>query len=85
MRAVAVNFADSLVLRGRYQIRPPMPFTPGFDFSGDVTRVGEGVTRFRKGDRVSGGCISGVDHASGRGGGVARGGWCELSVQLAEV
>lgn len=80
MVAMAVNFADNLVLRGKYQIRPPLPYTPGTDFAGVVTRVGPNVTHLKVGDRVSGGTISGRNYVSGRGLGVARGGFAEDAV-----
>ena len=40
-RAVGVNFADVLLVRGEYQVRPPLPFTPGIELCGDVIEVGE--------------------------------------------
>lgn len=51
-RAAAVNFPDLLVIEGKYQVRPPLPFTPGKEGAGIVTAVGEGVTLFAPGDRV---------------------------------
>ena len=51
-RAAAVNFPDLLVVAGRYQVRPPLPFTPGKEASGVVRETGGNVTRFRPGDRV---------------------------------
>jgi NADPH:quinone reductase len=50
--ATGVNFADSLMVAGRYQTRPPLPFSPGLETAGVVTACGEGVTRFTPGDRV---------------------------------
>lgn len=47
-----VNFPDMLIIRGHYQARPPLPFAPGFEVSGTVTEVGEGVERLEVGDRV---------------------------------
>ena len=84
VRAVAVNFADHLVLQGRYQIKTPLPFTPGYDWSGVVTRVGKAVTHVAPGDRVFGGTISATAHASGRGSGPGRGGMSELAVVPAD-
>jgi NADPH2:quinone reductase len=52
VRATAVNYADSLMVAGRYQTRPPFPFSPGLETAGVVARCGDGVTRFRPGDRV---------------------------------
>ncbi len=52
--AAGVNFADLLMVAGRYQVRPPLPFVPGLEFCGIVTAVGAGVDRWRPGDRVMG-------------------------------
>ena len=52
VRATAVNYADSLMVAGRYQTRPDFPFSPGLETAGVVARCGPGVTRFRPGDRV---------------------------------
>jgi NADPH2:quinone reductase len=53
VRAAAVNFPDVLLIDGKYQVRIPVPFTPGSELAGDVAAVGEGVT-LAPGDRVSG-------------------------------
>jgi NADPH2:quinone reductase len=52
--AAALNFFDTLVIAGRYQVKPPFPFSPAAEFAGTVTAVGEGVTRFKPGERVAG-------------------------------
>jgi NADPH:quinone reductase len=52
VKAAALNFPDVLMTRGLYQERPPLPFIPGLELAGVVARVGEGVTRFKPGDRV---------------------------------
>jgi NADPH2:quinone reductase len=52
VEATAVNYADSIMVAGRYQTRPPFPFSPGLETAGVVARCGDGVTRFRPGDRV---------------------------------
>jgi NADPH2:quinone reductase len=51
-RAAAVNFFDILQIQGKYQVKPPFPFTPGAEVSGVVDAVGEGVAGFAVGDRV---------------------------------
>ncbi len=43
VRAVALNFPDVLLARGQYQIRPPLPFTPGVELCGEVVGTGERV------------------------------------------
>lgn len=50
--AVACNFPDILLCQGRYQERPPLPFTPGMELAGEVVAVGEGVPESRVGERV---------------------------------
>ena len=55
VRAASVNFPDLLMTRGEYQFKPPLPFTPGLDLSGEVTALGEGVTGWSLGDAVVGG------------------------------
>ena len=51
-QAAGVSFATSLVVSGRYQRKPPLPFVPGTEISGIVSEVADGVTRFQPGDRV---------------------------------
>ena len=55
VRAASVNFPDLLMTRGEYQFKPPPPFTPGLDLSGEVAALGEGVTGWNVGDAVVGG------------------------------
>src|SRR2546428_5904038 len=52
IKATGVNYADSIMVAGRYQTRPPFPFSPGLETAGVARRCGEGVTRFKTGDRV---------------------------------
>ena len=52
--AAPANFPDVLLCRGEYQIKPPLPFTPGVELCGEVVAVGDGVTRASVGDRVVG-------------------------------
>jgi len=53
--ATALNFPDVLMIQGKYQSQPPMPFAPGGEMAGVVAAVGQGVTRCKPGDRVFGG------------------------------
>jgi len=50
--ACGINFADGLLLEGRYQAQPAVPFTPGLEVAGRVAALGAGVASFRVGDRV---------------------------------
>lgn len=52
VKATAVNYADALLVAGRYQTKPPLPFSPGLETAGVVAATGAGVTRFAPGDRV---------------------------------
>lgn len=52
VRAAGVNYVDALFVQGLYQIKPPLPFTPGGEVAGDVVAVGEGVDGVAVGDRV---------------------------------
>src|SRR6059036_3416105 len=52
VKATAVNYADAIMVSGRYQTKPPLPFSPGLETAGVVAACGEGVTRFAPGDRV---------------------------------
>ena len=52
VKAAGVSFASSLVIAGKYQRKPPFPFTPGTEITGVVLETGSGVTRFKAGDRV---------------------------------
>ena len=54
VHACGLNFPDVLMVQGRYQRRPPLPFSPGCEFSGIVDRVGGEVRAFKQGDRVCG-------------------------------
>ncbi len=57
--AAGVNYADLLMVMGRYQVKPPLPFVPGLEFCGIVTGVGAGVDRWRPGDRIMGAPLAG--------------------------
>ena len=52
IKACGVNYADLLMIQGLYQIKPPMPFSPGFEFAGDVVEVADDVTNLEPGQRV---------------------------------
>jgi NADPH2:quinone reductase len=52
VRAAAVNFPDALLCRGHYQVRPPLPFTPGVELCGEVLALGPGATGPAVGDRI---------------------------------
>ncbi|WP_332979349.1 SDR family NAD(P)-dependent oxidoreductase [Microcoleus sp. A003_D6] len=52
VQACSLNFGDLLCIKGLYPTMPPYPFTPGFEVSGRVISVGEGVEGFQPGDEV---------------------------------
>ena len=52
--SVGLNFFDTLIIAGKYQVKPPFPFSPGGEFAGVVESVGSGVTALKPGDRVVG-------------------------------
>ncbi|MET0369996.1 MAG: NADPH:quinone oxidoreductase family protein [Sphingobium sp.] len=52
IEAAGISYVDVLVAAGEYQLKPPLPFVPGSEFSGIVTAVGEGVDPARIGQRV---------------------------------
>lgn len=52
VKACGVNFPDTLIIQGKYQFKPAMPFSPGGEVAGIVKEVGEGVERVNVGDRV---------------------------------
>jgi len=59
VRAAAVNFPDVLLIAGKYQVKIPVPFTPGSELAGEVLAVGEGA-RFSPGQRVFGSTLIGA-------------------------
>jgi len=52
VHAAGVNFPDALMVMGQYQVRPPLPFTPGGEAAGVIIEVGSGVTHLHVGQRV---------------------------------
>lgn len=52
VRAAGVNFADTLMVGGSYQVKPPFPFTPGLEAAGEVVETGAAVDGLRVGQRV---------------------------------
>ena len=60
VRFAALNFPDVLMLAGKYQFKPPFPFSPGSEFSGIVRAVGEDISNFAPGDEVFGNAPDGA-------------------------
>ena len=52
VHAVGLNFFDILQVQGKYQVKPPFPFTPGAEAAGTVDALGAGVTEFEPGEAV---------------------------------
>lgn len=60
IHAAALNFFDTLIIAGKYQTKPEMPFSPAAEFAGVVESVGEAITTLKTGDRVQGYCSYGA-------------------------
>ncbi len=58
-QAAALNFFDILQIQGKYQTKPPLPFTPGAEVAGLVDAIGEGVSAFSLGDKVHASTLGG--------------------------
>lgn len=62
LRAAALNFMDTLIVQGRYQLKPPLPFVPGAEMAGEVAELGGGVAGLELGQPVivrgSYGCLA---------------------------
>jgi NADPH2:quinone reductase len=54
IKAASLNFPDLLIVQGKYQMKPPLPFVPGAEFAGVVEAVGEGVKHLAVGSSVAG-------------------------------
>jgi NADPH2:quinone reductase len=52
VKAIGCNFPDILIVQGKYQMKPPLPFSPGHEVAGIVRSLGAGVTRVHQGQRV---------------------------------
>ena len=52
VKAAGVNFPDVLIIQNKYQVKPPLPFSPGSEVAGIVTGVGDGVNGVKLGDPV---------------------------------
>jgi NADPH:quinone reductase len=52
VKAASLNFPDVLIIQNKYQVKPPLPFSPGSEVAGVVKAIGDGVTTVRPGDRV---------------------------------
>ena len=53
VRAAGVNFPDTLIIQNRYQFKPPLPFSPGGEFAGEIASVGAQVSHLKVGQRVT--------------------------------
>lgn len=58
IKAASLNFPDLLIVQGKYQIKPPLPFVPGSEFACVVRAVGEGVRQLQVGQHVA--CLTGT-------------------------
>jgi NADPH2:quinone reductase len=56
IKSAALNFFDLLMIQGKYQVKPPFPFSPAAEIAGVVESVGAGVTDVKPGDRVAASC-----------------------------
>ncbi len=52
VKSGSINFPDVLMIQGLYQYQPPLPFTPGGESAGIISEIGDGVTKFKVGDKV---------------------------------
>lgn len=54
VRAAGVGFVDGLLIQGKYQVKPPLPYYPGSEFSGEIIELGDGVATLELGQAVMG-------------------------------
>ena len=54
VEAASLNFPDVLIIEGKYQFKPDMPFSPGGEVAGTISRIGKEVKKYKVGDRVMG-------------------------------
>lgn len=52
MKAASLNFPDVLIIQNKYQLKVPLPFSPGSELAGVIKEIGEGVKGYKAGDRV---------------------------------
>ena len=52
VHSAGVNFPDTLIIQDKYQVKPPLPFSPGGEISGVISATGESVTDWKVGDEV---------------------------------
>jgi NADPH:quinone reductase len=62
IKAAALNFFDILMIQGKYQIKPPFPFSPAAEVAGVIESIGSGVAGLKVGDRV----VASVGHNGAR-------------------
>lgn len=53
VHAAGVNYPDNLMIVGKYQVQPPLPFSPGIELAGEILEVSDGVTHLQPGQRVA--------------------------------
>lgn len=60
VKAAGLNFPDTLIIEGKYQFKPDLPFTPGGEGAGVISAVGEGVSHLNVGDKIIFMCQTGA-------------------------
>ena len=80
VKAAALNFFDTLIIAGKYQHKPPFPFSPAAEFAGVVESIGAGVDRHRSGRPRHGQYRLGRGARSGRGSGASS--WSKFPTAL---